>query len=133
MLSSKLEFEIWFEFSHASGAGGQHVNKAATRVAACFAVQNSGVFTSVEKSRIMHKLHTRISRDGILRVAVEDSRSQSYNRKCAVTRLTELLVAALHNPRKRKPTVATRGSKRRRVESKKKRGELKKLRARVRY
>ena len=132
-MQKKLESEIWFEFSHARGAGGQHVNKAATRVAACFAVEKSGVFTPTQRSRIMHKLHTRISQDGVLRVTVEDSRSQSYNRSCAVIRIIDLLISALHTPKKRVKTVATRGSKVRRLESKKRRGELKKQRRKVQY
>lgn len=117
--------EIWFEYSHSSGAGGQHVNKASTRVVVCFSVDSSGALEPVQKALVRRKLYNRISKDGVLRIAVEDSRSQSLNKKFAVERLEVMLSDALVQRKRRRKTVATYGSKVRRLEGKKKRAQVK--------
>lgn len=131
-MKTKIEREIWFEYSHSSGAGGQHVNKASTRVVVCFSVDSSAAFTPVEKACIKRKLHNRISKDGVLRVAVEESRSQSYNKTIAVERVCELLAGSLIRKKRRLKTAATFGSKVRRLESKKKRAGIKQNRKKIR-
>ncbi len=127
----KIERELWFEYSHSSGAGGQHVNKASTRVVVCFSIDSSAVFTPVEKACIKRKLHNRISKDGVLRVAVEESRSQSYNKTIAVERVAELLSNSLIRKKHRLKTAATFGSKVRRLKSKKKRADIKQSRKKI--
>ncbi len=133
MLKSKIECESWFEFSHAGGAGGQHVNKAATRVVICFVVDSSKVFTAAEKLLIKTRLRNRISADGILRLAVEDSRSQSYNRNLALSRLAEILAEAVVRPKRRVNTKPTQGAKKRRLKNKRIRSELKVSRKKVHF
>ncbi len=127
----RLRREIWFEYSHARGAGGQHVNKAATRVCACFAIDNSALFSQQTKSLLRCRLHNRISKDGILRLTVEDSRSQSYNKEVAVKRLFELILTNLKIAKKRKKTAATYSSRLRRLAAKNKRSLLKESRKKI--
>ncbi len=131
MLKSRIEREIWFEFSHSTGAGGQHVNKAATRAVICFVVDSSSVFSAAEKVLIKTRLRNRISADGILRLAVEDSRSQAYNRNLALTRLSDILSEAIVRPKKRVNTSPTHGAKKRRLKNKRIRSELKVARRKV--
>lgn len=111
--------EIWFEFSHSSGPGGQNVNKVATAVTLCFHPGSSSVLTPFQKEVIRIKLARRINVDGVLRIAAEDERSQSGNRRLASERFCFLLAEALRPRKKRKPTRPTRGSVERRLQDKK--------------
>lgn len=117
--------ELSFRSSRSSGAGGQHVNKVSTRVEVLFNVERSAVLTEAQKQRVLDKLGNRINVEGVLVVAADDERSQDRNKRIAVTRLIELLEAALHVPKKRRPTKPTKGSKERRLKEKKIRGDVK--------
>ena len=107
------------------GPGGQHVNRSETRVVLRWNVLESGSLTEEQRARLLQKLGPRISREGILQVAAEDHRSQTRNRDLARERLADLVSAALHRERPRKPTKPTRASRQRRVDDKKKRGAVK--------
>ena len=114
--------EIELRFSRSSGPGGQHANKAETRVEAVFDVEASAALTDVQKRRV-------VARAGpFLRAVAQDERSQSRNRELAVERLVESLRAALKVPRKRTPTKPTAAARERRLEEKKRRGATKRLR-----
>lgn len=124
------EAELEVLATTASGPGGQHVNRSQTRVVLRWNVQRSGSVSDEQRERILERLGSRISREGVLQVAAEDHRSQARNRDLARQRFAALVAGALRRPKKRKRTRPTRASKRRRVDEKKKRGALKQQRQR---
>ncbi len=88
----------------------------------------SDALTDAERQRILQKLASRIGKDGVLRVAAEDERSQHRNRELATQRLRELVAAALRVPKKRKKTRPPKSADRKRLEEKRRRRETKRLR-----
>ena len=110
--------ETWFEFSHASGPGGQNVNKVATAATLCFHPDSSSALSPAQKKILEVKLANRINVDGILRVAADQSRSQSGNRSLAEERFRELLAEALKPVKRRRPTRPSRASVERRLTDK---------------
>ena len=130
-INTKLEIpgnEIKWRFSRASGAGGQNVNKTDSRAEIVFNVSESKTLTPYQKYRISIQDEVKLS-NGCICVAVQDKRTQYQNRQLALSRLTSTLRELLKPPQKeRRETIPTRSSQRRRVESKKKRGELKRNR-----
>ena len=130
-INSKLEIpgnEIKWRFSRSSGAGGQNVNKADSRAEIVFNVSESKTLTPYQKYRISIQDEVKLS-NGCICIAVQDKRTQYQNRQLALTRLTSTLRELLKTPpKKRRETIPTRSSQRRRIESKKKRGELKRNR-----
>ena len=130
-INTKLEIpgnEIKWRFSRASGAGGQNVNKTDSRAEIVFNVSESKTLTPYQKYRISIQAEVKLS-NGCICIAVQDKRPQYQNRQLALSRLTSTLRELLKPPRKeRRETIPTRSSQRRRVESKKKRGELKRNR-----
>ena len=130
-INTKLEIpgnEIKWRFSRASGAGGQNVNKTDSRAEIVFNVSESKTLTPYQKYRISIQDEVKLS-NGCICIAVQDKRTQYQNRQLALSRLTSTLRELLKPPRKeRRETIPTLSSQRRRVESKKKRGELKRNR-----
>jgi ribosome-associated protein len=130
-INTKLEIpgdEIKWRFSRSSGAGGQNVNKADSRAEIVFNVSESKTLTPYQKYRISIQDEVKLS-NGCICIAVQDKRTQYQNRQLALTRLTSTLRELLKSPpKKRRETIPTRSSQRRRIESKKKRGELKRNR-----
>jgi len=126
-----LEDELAFSASRSSGPGGQNVNKVSTRVTLRFDVARSPSLSDEQRRRIRSRLRTRITKDGVLRVASQRHRTQAANRAAATERLAELLREALRRRPVRRKTRAPRAVNERRLESKKRRGRMKRLRARV--
>lgn len=120
--------ELRFVASRASGPGGQHVNRTASRVTLIWDVERSRVLDPVQRARVLRRLRGRISRDGLLRVSADDERSQLQNRQLARERLAALVAAALARRRRRVPTVPTEAAKARRREEKRRRGGIKRMR-----
>jgi len=114
--------------SRSSGPGGQNVNKVETRVTVRFDVAGSAVLTDDERCLILERLASRITKEGVLQVSSQVHRSQAANRDEAMERLGRLLAAALRPRRRRKRTRVPRAAKRKRLEGKRKRGEVKRLR-----
>ena len=114
--------EIELRFSRSSGPGGQHANTAETRVEALLDVAASAALTDVQKRRVLARAGP------VLRAVAQDERSQWRNRELAVERVVEQLRAALRVERRRVPTKPSRAARERRLESKRRRGETKKLR-----
>ena len=114
--------EIELRFSRSSGPGGQHAQKSETRVEAVFDVEASGSLTERQKQRVLRKAGP------VLRAIAQDERSQARNRELATERLADALREALHVPRRRKPTKPSRASVERRLESKRRRSQTKRLR-----
>jgi ribosome-associated protein len=117
--------EIEIRASRSSGPGGQHANVTASRIEATFDVRNSTVLSEAQKARISAKVGPRIT------AVAQDARSQARNRELALQRLAQRLRDALHVPRPRTKTKPTKGSKRRRLDDKKRRGQTKDGRRRV--
>jgi ribosome-associated protein len=114
--------EIELRFSRSSGPGGQHAQKSETRVEAIFDVESSGALTEPQKRRVL-------ARTGpVIRAVAQDERSQARNRELAVERVVEQLREALRVPRKRVPTAPTQAARERRLEEKRRRSEVKRLR-----
>ena len=130
-INSKLEIpanEIHWRFSRSSGAGGQNVNKTDSRVEIVFNVSESKTLTSYQKYRISIQNKIKLI-NGCICIAVQDKRTQYQNRQFALSRLASTLRELLKpSPKKRRRTIPTRSSQRKRLESKKKRGELKRNR-----
>jgi ribosome-associated protein len=115
--------EIELQVSRSSGPGGQHANKAETRVEAVFDVEASPSLTERQKHRV-------VARSGaVLRAVAQDERSQARNRELAVERLVAKLADALRVERRRVPTRPTAASRERRLETKRRRSAVKRNRA----
>jgi ribosome-associated protein len=114
--------EIELRTSRSSGPGGQHAQKTETRVEAVFDVEASSALTATQKRRVVAKAGP------VLRAVAQDERSQARNRELAVERLAETLRQALRVPRRRVPTAPTAASRERRLQQKKRRSDVKRLR-----
>lgn len=115
--------------SRSSGPGGQNVNKVNTKVEIHFNVSLSSGFSDSEKEMIIRKLKNRINSEGELVVRSQSERTQLSNRKKALERLFILLAESLTERPTRKPTSPTRKSKTERLDEKKKRGKIKRMRS----
>ena len=117
-------YELVTAFSAAGGPGGQHANKAATRVELTFDVTMSSAFTEAQRERVISKLGEKV------RVVADDERSQLRNRMIAEERLAANLRGSLQVQRSRRATRPTSGSQRRRLQAKSERSEVKRQRKR---
>jgi ribosome-associated protein len=114
--------EIELRFSRSSGPGGQHAQKSESRVEALFDVESSSALTERQKRRVV------AAAGPILRAIAQDERSQWRNRELATGRLVEQLREALRVKRRRRPTKPTKAAKERRLQEKRRRSEVKRLR-----
>ena len=120
--------ELQWRFSRNSGPGGQNVNKTDSRVELIFDLEASSVLGTFLKKRLFEHFGTRLVA-GYLRVVAADGRSQYQNRKLALTRMRNILKEGLNPlPKSRKATKPSMGAKKRRVDNKKQRGEVKRER-----
>ena len=120
--------ELSETFVRSSGPGGQNVNKVSTAVELRFDVRASPSLSEPVKSRLTALGGHRMTKDGVLIIQADRFRTQEANRKDARVRLVELIRAATIVPKKRIKTKPTRASKERRVDGKKKRSTVKKMR-----
>jgi ribosome-associated protein len=114
--------EIELRVSRSSGPGGQHANKAESRVEAVFDVEASPSLTVAQKRRIIVKAGP------VLRAVAQDERSQARNRELAIERLVAKLAEALRVERRRLPTTPTAAARERRLQSKRRRSAVKRNR-----
>jgi len=121
--------ELTFTASRSGGPGGQHVNKTSSRVTLRFDVVHAPCLPDAIRSRLLEVLGARVEADGTVRVVCQASRSQYANRKTAEKRLEALLASALVPVAPRVATKIPRAQKRRRIESKKRRGGIKRARS----
>lgn len=122
--------ELQFRFTTSSGPGGQHVNKAETRVILSFDVANSPALDDPTRQRLLHKLANRLDKEGMLQLQVQESRSQHRNREIAIRRFQALLAAALLRRKKRKRTRPSQAAVERRLKAKRQQSEKKQSRRR---
>jgi ribosome-associated protein len=123
--------DLQFQFVRASGPGGQNVNKVATAAQLRFDLAGTQALSPPIKARLRALAGRRVSADGALLIAARNQRTQEGNRREALQRLMELIERASIEPKKRRPTRPTLGSKQRRLEGKQERKRTKQLRSRV--
>ena len=114
--------ELQVRFTPSGGPGGQHANRSNTRVELTWHVALSQALNDADQRRLLDRLGP------VVRVVVDDQRSQLRNRDIANSRLRARVLGALHEPRQRRKTKPSRSSQRRRVDNKKRRGQLKRNR-----
>jgi ribosome-associated protein len=127
------EEEIHFTFTRSGGPGGQNVNKVNTRATLWFDLDGSASLTPYQKQKIHRRLAGRINNKGQLQVVAAEHRTQKANREAALQRFSLLLASALTEPKARKKTRLPAGAKERRLQAKKKRGQLKSSRSPKKY
>lgn len=116
--------EVAFRYMASGGPGGQHANRSNTKVEAVFRIDDSPSMPGFLKTRVAAKL------GDVIRVTVDDERSQYRNRQLAVERIQQRIDRAAKVERPRRATKPTRGSQRRRLDSKRKRSDVKRQRRR---
>lgn len=137
LLSSKFIMEILnfcsFTAVRSSGPGGQHVNKASTAVILKFDLLRCDVLDDFTKNRLQLFAKSRINSTGELIIRSENSRSQYQNKEDAINRLLDIITQAQKRNKARIKISASRADNRKRIDSKKKRGETKKLRKKFKF
>lgn len=133
MTSIDLSPEIIFQTARSGGKGGQNVNKVETAVFGYFDIAASQLLTEEQKETVKQKLSNRINQEGLLFVKSQIHRTQLANKDEVVEKLNGLVKKALEKKKKRIPTRASEASKEKRIESKKKKGEIKGGRRRIDY
>lgn len=125
-----LDQEVEFTAIRAQGAGGQSVNKVSSAIHLRFDIRQSSL-PELYKTRLLALHDQRITREGVVVIKAQQSRSQEQNRLEALQRLTELIDSVTHTPKTRFATKPTRSAQRKRMDSKSKRGEIKALRGKI--
>ncbi len=124
------EDEMTFTAVRAQGAGGQNVNKVSSAIHLRFSIPDSSLPEAI-KQRLMALGDQRITAEGVVVIKAQNSRSQEQNKAEAMARLQALIDSVAVPPKRRKPTRPTLASRRKRLESKAARGEVKRMRGRV--
>jgi len=111
--------ELKFKAVRSSGAGGQHVNKVSSKVELIFDLQNSSEFSEDEKIVLLKNLQTKLTKENILLLSCDESRSQHKNKELVIERFFVIIKTGLKVPKKRKATKPTKSSIQKRIDKKK--------------
>lgn len=120
--------ELNFKATRSSGAGGQHVNKVSSKVELTFDLSNSNALSDSEKKLLIEKLPSRLTKENILILFCDESRSQHKNKELIIKKFLELLSQNLVRPKKRRPTKPGKSAIQKRIDSKQRNAEKKSLR-----
>ena len=131
MTSIDLAPEIIFQTTRSGGKGGQNVNKVETAVIGYFDIGASQILMEEQKLEIAEKLSNRINNEGMLFVKSQTYRTQLENKDEVIRKINELVAKALEKKKKRKPTKISKAAKEKRLDGKKKKGDIKEGRRRV--
>ena len=127
----KLHKELNFRTSRSSGSGGQHVNKVSTRVELIFDLPHSETLSSEQKALLREALENRLTKEGLLIISCQSSRSQSRNRKKALEKFDLLIEEGLIPPKKRKEVKPLQSDRKKRLKLKRRHAEKKSSRKKV--
>ena len=114
-----LYTELKFKAIRSGGPGGQHANKVSSKVILFFDVQNTKAFTEEELQLLLKNLKHKLTKENILILSSEETRSQHKNKEIVLDKFDEIILNALKSPKKRKPTKPSKASIKKRLESKK--------------
>jgi len=128
MNSEKIIKELNFKAVRSSGAGGQHVNKVSSKIELFFDLNNSSELTEDEKKLLFKNLSAKLTKENILILTCDESRSQHKNKEIVIKRFLEIITKGLKIPKKRKSTKPSKSSIKKRLEKKKKQAYKKVLR-----
>ncbi|TXD51606.1 aminoacyl-tRNA hydrolase [Polaribacter sp. IC066] len=120
--------ELQFKATRSSGAGGQHVNKTSSKIELSFDLENSNSINENDKEFLKTKLSSKLTKENILILFCEETRSQHRNKDLAIKRFFNVLKTNLIRPKKRRTTKPSKGTIKKRVETKKRTSVKKALR-----
>jgi len=120
MIAENLIKELKFKAVRSSGAGGQHVNKVSSKVELFFDLQNSIELSSEEKEILLKNLRPKLTKEGVLLLNCDESRSQHKNKGIVIERFLQIIINGLKVPKKRKATKPSKSSIQKRLDKKKK-------------
>jgi len=125
--------EISFSAVRSGGPGGQHANKVSSKVILQFNIQQTKALSDLERIRVTRQLSTKISKDSVITLTCDESRSQHKNKEVVIQRFILLMKSALKKPKRRVPTKVSKGIRAKRLESKKKIALKKSLRQKPKF
>lgn len=125
--------ELKFKAVRSSGAGGQHVNKVSSKIELTFDLQNSESFSEEEKELLIQKLKSKLTKENILMLQCDESRSQHKNKEIAIDRFLKIITNGLKIQKPRKATKPSKSSIQKRLDKKKKQAFKKALRNKTNF
>lgn len=130
MNTEMLVKELKFKAVRSGGAGGQHVNKVSSKIELSFDLENSESLTGEEKELLIQKLKSKLTKDNVLLLQCDESRSQHKNKEIVIERFLQIIINGLKIPKIRKATKPSKVSIKKRLEKKKKQAFKKAFRKR---